>query len=169
LYHRVRKLRAARFDEAAPDAPSLHLQPLYAGTIRLMTSCEYVLPVATSMNADHSICTVGELTRVRDEDDCHNVMRWIATAHQEATGITSVYHSREDDRLGQLRDALAKRRAGQDDDDDPSDERSPRAEMRMTDIVGLKSTLPVPRVGRSAKVVRGQRSHQEIDSTPESS
>ena len=116
LWRRTRAIRAARTEEI-PDAPSTHLQPLYAGTIRLMTSCSYVLPVATSMDDDHSICEVGELTRVRDEDDCHGVMEWIARAHQDATGITTVYHAQEDDRLTQLRDSLTKRRNPNDGQD----------------------------------------------------
>lgn len=131
LWRKIRQLRAARLDESA-EAPSLHLQPLYSGTIRLMTSCEYVLPVATSMDADHSVCTVGELTRVRDDDDCHGIMEWLAAAHQDATGITSVYHSQEDDRLSQLREALAKRRPGPESDDP-----SASAEMAFTSDIDL--------------------------------
>ena len=46
------------------------------------------------------------ITRVRESDDCHRVMEWIADAHQTATGVTTVYHRREDDLLTQVRDVL---------------------------------------------------------------
>ena len=48
----------------------------------------------------------GALTRVRTSEDCHDVMHWIASAHEHATGIDTVYHQREDDLLTQVRDAL---------------------------------------------------------------
>lgn len=100
---------AARRMRDIPEAPSLHLQPLYSGTIRLMTSCEYALPIATSLDDGHAVCVIGELTRVRDEDDAHGVMEWIAESHEEATGIPTEYHRHEDDMLSNLREALAKR------------------------------------------------------------
>jgi len=105
----ARKVRSAwrqRRGEDRRDTPSLHLQPLYNGTINLMLSCHYVLPVAISLDSDHPACEVGGLTRVRTSEDCHDVMHWIAAAHEQATGIDTVYHQREDDLLTQVRDAL---------------------------------------------------------------
>ena len=105
----ARKVRSAwrqRRGEDRDDAPSLHLQPLYNGTIHLMLACRYVLPVAISLDDAHPACVVGGLTRVRTDQDCHDVMHWIAAAHEEATGVDTVYHQREDDLLTQVRDAL---------------------------------------------------------------
>lgn len=105
----ARKVRSAwrqRRGEDRNDTPSLHLQPLYNGTINLMLACHYVLPVAISLDSDHPACEVGGLTRVRTSEDCHDVMHWIAAAHEQATGIDTVYHQREDDLLTQVRDAL---------------------------------------------------------------
>lgn len=105
----ARKVRSAwrqRRGEDRADTPSLHLQPLYNGTIHLMLTCRYVLPVAISLDESHPACVVGGLTRVRTAEDCHDVMHWIAEAHEHATGIDTVYHQREDDLLTQVRDAL---------------------------------------------------------------
>lgn len=105
----ARKVRSAwrqRRGEERRDTPSLHLQPLYNGTIHLMLACHYVLPVAISLDEDHPACVVGGLTRVASPQDCHDVMHWIAEAHEGATGIDTVYHQREDDLLTQVRDAL---------------------------------------------------------------
>ncbi len=89
-----------------PDGPSLHLQPLYDGTIHLMTTCGYVIPMAISLDATHPACVIGGMSRVREPEDCHAVMDWIASAHQEATGITTIYHHHEDPLLRQVRDVL---------------------------------------------------------------
>jgi hypothetical protein len=108
----ARKVRSAwrqRRGEERSDTPSLHLQPLYNGTINLMLTCHYVLPVAISLDKKHPACVVGGLTRVRTSEDCHDVMHWIAAAHEQATGIDTVYHQREDDLLTQVRDALRSR------------------------------------------------------------
>ena len=105
----ARKVRSAwrqRRGEDRRDTPSLHLQPLYNGTINLMLACHYVLPVAISLDSEHPACEVGALTRVRTSEDCHDVMHWIAAAHEQATGIDTVYHQREDDLLTQVRAAL---------------------------------------------------------------
>lgn len=89
--------------EEPGDAPSLHFQPLYAGTIKLMLRCRYVLPIAVSMDPAHRMCQLGGLTRVQNADDCHGVMEWIAEAHEAGTGTQTVYHRREDDLLSQVR------------------------------------------------------------------
>jgi hypothetical protein len=105
----ARKVRSAwrqRRGEERDDTPSLHLQPLYNGTIHLMLACHYVLPVAISLDSQHPACEVGGLTRVRTAEDCHDVMNWIAAAHEQATGIATVYHQREDALLTQVRAAL---------------------------------------------------------------
>jgi len=105
----VQKVRASwrqRRGEEPGDSPSLHLQPLYNGTINLMLACHYVLPVAISLDPSHPACEVGALTRVRTSEDCHDVMHWIATAHEHATGVATVYHQREDDLLTQVRAVL---------------------------------------------------------------
>ena len=109
LWRRIRMEWRTRREEAPPDEPSLHLQPLYPGTIRLMTQCDYVLPVATSLSDDSPALEIGSITRVKDADDCHQIMEWIAGAHERVTGVHTVYHANEDDPLSQLRDALAKR------------------------------------------------------------
>lgn len=107
LVQRVRSTwRQRRGEEPADDAPSLHLQPLYNGTIGLMLECAYVLPLAISLDGANPAVVIGGVTRVRDADDCHQVMDWIAEAHQSATGVTTVYHRREDDLLTQVRDVL---------------------------------------------------------------
>ena len=106
LVQKVRTTWRQRRGEDPGNNASLHLQPLYNGTINLMLTCEYVLPVALSLERDHPACAVGPITRVRDAQDCHDVMRWIATAHGEATGVTTVYHEHEDDLLTQVRAVL---------------------------------------------------------------
>lgn len=105
LVNRVRRQWRQRRGEE-PAGPSLHLQPLYNGTIDLMTTCEYVVPVAISLSVEHPACVVGSVTRVTDAADCHGVMDWIAQAHQEATGMTTVYHANEDDLLDNIRGAI---------------------------------------------------------------
>ncbi len=40
---------------------------------------------------------------MREKDDCHRIMDWIALAHQEATGVPTIYHWHEDDLLTQVR------------------------------------------------------------------
>lgn len=105
----ARKVRSAwrqRRGEEPGDSASLHLQPLYNGTINLMLDCHYVLPVAIALDKSHPACVVGGLTRVRSSEDCHDVMHWIASAHEQATGVPTVYHQREDDLLTQVRAAL---------------------------------------------------------------
>lgn len=85
------------------DADTLHLQPLYDGTIQLMQSCRYVMPVAVCLDPRTPAVVVGDLTRVREKEDCHRVMDWIAEAHQEATSIPTIYHRQEDDLLTHVR------------------------------------------------------------------
>ena len=106
LVQRVRSTWRQRRGEDPGDAPSLHLQPLYNGTIGLMLECGYALPLAISLDSAHPAVVIGGMTRVHDADDCHRVMEWIARAHQEATGVTTVYHRREDDLLTQVRAVL---------------------------------------------------------------
>ena len=84
----------------------MHLQPLYNGTMNLMLDCHYVLPIAISLDETHPAFVVGGLTRVRTSEDCHDVMDWIAASHEAATGVATIYHHREDDLLGQVRDVL---------------------------------------------------------------
>ncbi len=103
----MKKARTAwlkrRGEEPPEETRTLHLQPLYDGTITLMLSCRYVLPVAISMDPSAPACELGQLTRLREKDDCHRVMDWIAEAHQEATGVPTIYHWHEDDLLTQVR------------------------------------------------------------------
>ena len=82
---------------------TLHLQPLYDGTTQLMLGCRYVLPIAVSLEPSSPAVEVGQITRVRDKDDCHRIMEWIADAHQQATGVPTIYHRQEDDLLTQVR------------------------------------------------------------------
>lgn len=102
----MQKARAAwrqrRGDDPGEDT-TLHLQPLYDGTINLMRSCRYVLPIAISLDPGAPACVIGGLTRLRHDEDCHRVMDWIALAHQEATGVPTIYHRHEDDLLTQVR------------------------------------------------------------------
>jgi hypothetical protein len=107
----IKKARDAwlkRRGEEPPDSDTLHLQPLYDGTMKLMQSCNYVLPVAISLDPAAPCCVLGEMTRLTERDDCHRVMDWIAHAHQEATGVQTIYHWHEDDLLTQVR-SLARR------------------------------------------------------------
>ena len=103
LVQRVRATwRHRRGEDPVPGA-SLHLQPLYRGTISLMLMTRDVLPVALSLDPAKPVCVIGALTRVRDDEDCHLVMEWIAGAHESATGIATVYHRHEDPLLTQVR------------------------------------------------------------------
>ena len=106
LVQRVRDTWKSRRGEAPTHGSSLHLQPLYRGTISLMLSTRDVLPVALSLDPSHPCCVIGGLTRVRDEDDCHRVMEWIAQAHEGATGVNTVYHRNEDQLLEQVRTVM---------------------------------------------------------------
>ncbi len=92
--------------EEPRETPSLHLQPLYRGTISLMIQTRDVLPVSLSLEPAHPSCVIGPITRVRDDDDCHRVMEWIADAHEQATGVHTVYHRAEDPLLEQIRAVL---------------------------------------------------------------
>ena len=47
-----------------------------------MEACDYVLPVAISLDPASPCCVLGEMTRLTERDDCHRVMDWIAHAHQ---------------------------------------------------------------------------------------
>lgn len=97
--------RSRRGDDPGEE-PTLHLQPLYNGTISLMRTCDYVLPVAVSLDGRCPAVVVGSLTRLKDDDDCHRVMDWIALAHQRATGIPTIYHQPGDDLLTQVRSLI---------------------------------------------------------------
>jgi hypothetical protein len=92
--------------EEPGETPSLHLQPLYRGTISLMLQARDVLPVSLSLDPAHPACIIGGITRVRHDEDCHRVMEWIAAAHERATGIHTVYHRHEDPLLEQIRAVL---------------------------------------------------------------
>jgi hypothetical protein len=85
------------------ETSTLHLQPLYDGTMQLMLGCRYVLPVAVSLDPSAPAVEVGTITRVRDTDDCHRIMEWIADAHQQATRTPTIYHRQEDPLLRQVR------------------------------------------------------------------
>jgi len=102
----VRKARDAwlkRRGEEPPEESTLHLQPLYDGTINLMAACDYVLPLAISLDPAAPACVLGEMTKVGERQDCHRVMDWIAAAHEQATGVHTIYHWNEDDLLSQVR------------------------------------------------------------------
>ena len=71
-----------------------------------MLTCGYVIPMAISLDPAHPACEIGGMTRVREASDCHAVMDWIASAHQETTGIATIYHHHEDPLLTQVRDIL---------------------------------------------------------------
>ncbi|MGB3156053.1 MAG: hypothetical protein WBB09_00530 [Candidatus Microthrix parvicella] len=90
------------------EGPSMHLQPLYPGTMKIMLECQDVLPLAVCMDPKNPTTQLGSITRVRTEDDCHRVMDWIAAAHQRGTGITTVYHDAEDDLLTNIRAAISR-------------------------------------------------------------
>jgi hypothetical protein len=68
-----------------------------------MLGCRYVLPIAVSLEPSAPSVEVGQVTRVRDKDDCHRIMEWIAEAHEQATGVPTIYHRQEDDLLTQVR------------------------------------------------------------------
>jgi hypothetical protein len=95
--------RQLRGFEPDGSLETVHLQPLYDGTINLMLGCKFVLPIAVSLDPSHPALEVGALTRVREKNDCHLVMEWIADAHQGATGLPTIYHRQEDDLLTQVR------------------------------------------------------------------
>lgn len=103
LMKKARNAWLKRRGEEPPEESTLHLQPLYDGTVKLMSACDYVLPVAISMDPAKPCCVLGEMTRLHEPDDCHRVMDWIAQAHQVATGVPTVYHWHEDDLLSQVR------------------------------------------------------------------
>jgi hypothetical protein len=106
LAHRVRATWRQRRGEDPGPGHTLHLQPLYDGTIRLMLDCRYVLPLAISLEAHHPACVIGSITQVRESDDCHRIMDWIAASHEAATDVPTIYHRHEDALLTQVRDAL---------------------------------------------------------------
>ena len=95
--------RQLRGFEPDDSLETVHLQPLYDGTINLMLGCKFVLPIAVALDPARPALEVGALTRVREKNDCHLIMEWIADAHQEATGLPTIYHRREDDLLTQVR------------------------------------------------------------------
>ena len=103
LMTKARNSWLKRRGDEPPEESTLHLQPLYDGTIKLMRSCDYVLPVAISLDPARPCCVLGELTKMTEADDCHRVMDWIAHAHQEATEVPTIYHWHEDDLLTQVR------------------------------------------------------------------
>lgn len=103
LMAKARNSWLKRRGDEPPEESTLHLQPLYDGTMKLMQSCDYVLPVAISLDPAHPCCVLGEMTKLGEADDCHRVMDWIAAAHQEATGVPTLYHWHEDDLLTQVR------------------------------------------------------------------
>ncbi len=106
LMHKARAAWRQRRGDDPGEAATLHLQPLYDGTLSLMMSCRYVLPVAICLDGSTPACVVGSLTELKEKDDCHQVMDWIALAHQEATGVPTIYHWHEDDLLTQVRALL---------------------------------------------------------------
>lgn len=108
LMNKARAAWRSRRGDDPGEEPTLHLQPLYNGTMSLMSSCDYVLPVAVSLDSRCPAVVVGSLTRLSDEDDCHRVMDWIALAHQEATGIPTIYHQPGDDLLTQVRSLITR-------------------------------------------------------------
>jgi hypothetical protein len=89
--------------DLAEDSDTLHLQQLYDGTMQLMLNCKYVLPISISLDPSSPALVVGSITRVREKNDCHRVMEWIAEAYQNATGTPAIYHRQEDDLLTQVR------------------------------------------------------------------
>ncbi len=103
LMNRARNAWMKRRGEEPPQESTLHLQPLYDGTLKLMGECDYVLPIAISMDPAKPCCVLGEMTRLTEPDDCHRVMDWIAAAHEAATGVPTIYHWHEDDLMAQVR------------------------------------------------------------------
>jgi hypothetical protein len=106
LAGRVRLAWRQRRGEDPGPGHTLHLQPLYDGTIRLMLGCRYVLPVSISLESHDPACVIGAITPVREPEDCHSIMDWIAASHEAATGVPTIYHHHEDALLTQVRDAL---------------------------------------------------------------
>lgn len=98
--------RQLRGVDPGDAAETVHLQPLYDGTMNLMLGCRFVLPIAVSLDPAHLALEVGSLTRVREKNDCHRVMEWIADAHQQSTGLPTIYHRQEDDLLTQVRSVV---------------------------------------------------------------
>lgn len=98
--------RQMRGVDPGDAAETVHLQPLYDGTMNMMLGCRFVLPIAVSLDPAHLALEVGSLTRVREKNDCHRVMEWIADAHQQATGLPTIYHRQEDDLLTQVRSVV---------------------------------------------------------------
>lgn len=107
LMQKVRSQWRQRRGVDPGDTDTVHLQPLYDGTMQLMLNARYVMPIAVALDPAAPSVTVGSLTRVRQKDDCHRIMEWIAEAHQSGTGIPTIYHRQEDDLLTQVR-ALVK-------------------------------------------------------------
>lgn len=103
LIQRARESWLHRRGEEPPENGTLHLQPLYDGTMTLMETCDYVLPIAMSLDPGAPCCVLGQMTKITERDDCHRVMEWIAAAHEDETGIPTVYHWHEDDLLTQVR------------------------------------------------------------------
>lgn len=108
LMSRARAAWRHRRGDDPGEEPTLHLQPIYNGTVSLMRSCDYVLPVAISLDHKAPAIAVGTLTRLHEDEDCHRIMDWIALAHQEATGIPTIYHRPGDDLLTQVRSLIAR-------------------------------------------------------------
>ncbi|HYO19998.1 MAG TPA: hypothetical protein VES02_15175, partial [Dermatophilaceae bacterium] len=107
LVQKVRAQWRQRRGTDPGDTDTVHLQPLYDGTMQLMLNCKYVMPIAIALDPAAPALVVGSMTRVRQKDDCHRIMEWIADAQQTATGIPTIYHRQEDDLLTQVR-ALVK-------------------------------------------------------------
>ncbi len=103
MVQKVRSQWRARRGIDPGETSTLHLQPLYDGTMQLMLGCRYVLPIAVSLEPSAPAVEVGSVTRVRGTDDCHRIMEWIADAHQRATRIPTIYHRQEDPLLRQVR------------------------------------------------------------------
>jgi hypothetical protein len=103
LMRQVRAQWARRRGVDPGENDTLHLQPLYDGTMQLMLSCRYVMPIAVSLDPGAPAVEIGAITRVREKDDCHRIMEWIADAHQQATAVPTIYHRQEDDLLTQVR------------------------------------------------------------------
>ncbi|MCB1256095.1 MAG: hypothetical protein KDB26_03270 [Microthrixaceae bacterium] len=108
LMNRARVAWRHRRGDDPGEVPTLHLQPIFNGTISLMRACDYVLPVAVSLDHKTPSITVGSLTRLREDEDCHRIMDWIALAHQNATGVPTIYHRPGDDLLTQVRSLIAR-------------------------------------------------------------
>ena len=83
-----------------------------AAALRRHDDADVVVPVRAAdrdlPRPGHPACVVGDITRVREKEDCHRIMEWIAEAHQVATGIPTIYHRHEDDLLTQIRSVVAR-------------------------------------------------------------